>query len=206
MSLLALYQCTHAEVASSMSASVRSGPLRNGEPSRTHSVLYKPMVVSARALSRASPTVPTEGVSPASSSVSVKCIAVYCDPASVLSRIRFKHDAGSQYTSVRFGETLSLSGLRPSVGTVGDAYDNALAETTIGLYKNECIRADSPFRRGLLRNLADVELITADYVAWYNQQRLMHRLGRVPPAEAEADYYSEHVTDRPAGSQNPEGA
>ena len=48
--------------------------------------------------------------------------------------------------------------------------------------------------------------ITADYVAWYNQQRLMHRLGRVPPAEAEAQYYSQHVTDRPAGSQNPEGA
>ena len=85
-------------------------------------------------------------------------------------------------------------------------FDNALAETKIGLYKNECIRADSPFRRGLLRNLADVELITADYVAWYNQQRLMHRLGRVPPAEAEAHYYSEHVTDQPAGSQNPEGA
>ena len=115
-------------------------------------------------------------------------------------------DAGSQYTSVRFGETLSLSGLRPSVGSVGDAYDNALAETTIGLYKNECIRADSPFRRGPLNTLSDVEYITADYVAWYNQQRLMHRLGRVPPAEAEAQYYSQHVTDRPAGSQNPEGA
>jgi putative transposase len=108
-------------------------------------------------------------------------------------------DAGSQYTSVRFGETLSLSDLRPSVGSVGDAYDNALAETTIGL-------ADSPFRRGPLRTFADVELITADYVSWYNQQRLMHRLGRVPPAEAEAHYYSQHVTDRPAGSQNPEGA
>jgi putative transposase len=79
---------------------------------------------------------------------------------------------------VRFGETLSLSGLRPSVGSVGDAYDNALAETTIGLYKNECIRADSPFRCGPLRTLSDVELITADYVAWYNQGRLMHRLGR----------------------------
>ena len=114
-------------------------------------------------------------------------------------------DAGSQYTSVRFGETLSLSGLRPSVGGVGDAYDNALAETTIGLYKTECIRADSPFRRGPLNNLSDVEYITADYVAWYNQQRLMHRLGRVPPAEAEAQYYFQHVTDRPAGSQNPEG-
>ena len=59
--------------------------------------------------------------------------------------------------------------------------------------------------RGPIRTLSDVENITADYVAWYNQQRLMHRLGRVPPAEAEADY-SQHVTDRPAGSQNPEGA
>jgi putative transposase len=107
---------------------------------------------------------------------------------------------------VRFGETLTLSGLLPSVGSVGDAYDTALAETTIGLYKNECIRVDSPFRRGPLNNLSDVELITADYVAWYNQQRLMHRLGRVPPAEAEAQYYSKHVTDRSAGSQNPEGA
>ena len=115
-------------------------------------------------------------------------------------------DAGSQYTSVRFGETLSLSGLRPSVGSVGDAYDNALAETTIGLYKNECIRADSPFRRGPLNTLSDVEYITADYVAWFNQDRLMHRLGRVPPAEAEARYYSQFVTGRPAGSQNPEGA
>lgn len=115
-------------------------------------------------------------------------------------------DAGSQYTSVRFGETLTLSGLRPSVGSVGDAYDNALAETTIGLYKNECIRADSPFRRGALRTLGDVEYITADYISWYNKARLMHRLGRVPPSEAEAQYYSQFVTGRPVGSQNPEGA
>ena len=115
-------------------------------------------------------------------------------------------DAGSQYTSVHFGETLSLSGLRPSIGSVGDAFDNALAETTIGLYKNECIRADSPFRRGPLRTPGDVELITADYVSWYNHQRLMHRLGRIPPAEAEAHYYAQHVTDQPAGSQKPEGA
>ena len=63
-----------------------------------------------------------------------------------------------------------------------------------------------PFRGGPLNTLGDVEYITADYVAWYNQQRLMHRLGRVPPAEAEAHYYSQHVTDQPAGSQNPEGA
>ena len=113
-------------------------------------------------------------------------------------------DAGSQYTSERFGEALTLSDLRPSAGSVGDADDNALAETTIGHYKNECIRADSPFRRGLLRAPGNVELVTADCVAWYNQQRLMHRLGRIPPTEAQ--YYSQHVTDRPADSQNPEGA
>jgi hypothetical protein len=108
-----------------------------------------------------------------------------------------------QYTSLRFGETLALSGLRPSIGSVGDAFDNALAETTIGLYKNECVRGDSPFRRGPLRNLGDVELITADYVGWYNQQRLMHRLDRIPPAESEARYYAQHVTGQPVGSQNP---
>ena len=94
----------------------------------------------------------------------------------------------------------------PSARLAGQAYDNALAETTIGLYKNECTRADSPFRRGPLRNLGDVELITADYVAWYNQQRLMHRLGRIPPAEAEAEYYDQLDASQPAGSQNLEGA
>ena len=115
-------------------------------------------------------------------------------------------DAGSQYTAVHFGETLALSGLRPSIGSVGDAYDNALAETSIGLYKTECVRADSPFRRGPLRTLSDVELLTAEYVHWFNHQRLMHRLGRIPPAEAEAAYYANHVTDPPVGSQTPEGA
>ena len=98
-------------------------------------------------------------------------------------------DAGSQYTSVRFGQTLLLAGLTPSVGTVGDALDNALAETTIGLYKTECIREDSPFRNGPIRTLADLEEITSAWVHWYNTSRLMHRLGRRPPAEAEAEYY-----------------
>jgi putative transposase len=98
-------------------------------------------------------------------------------------------DAGSQYTAVHCAETLLLEGLRPSVGTVGDAYDNALAETTIGLYKTECIREGSPFRRGPIATLADLEEITSAWVHWYNTTRLMHRLGRRPPAEAEADYY-----------------
>jgi len=100
-------------------------------------------------------------------------------------------DAGSQYTSVRFAQTLLLAGLTPSVGTVGDAYDNALAETTIGLYKTECIRQDSPFRTGPARTLADLEEITSAWVHWYNTSRLMHRLGRRPPAEAEAGYYQQ---------------
>ena len=67
--------------------------------------------------------------------------------------------------SVRFVETLSLSGIRASIGSVGDAYDNALAGTTIGLYKTECVRADSPFRRGNSTPLNDVEYLTAAYVA-----------------------------------------
>ena len=99
-------------------------------------------------------------------------------------------DAGSQYTSVRFAETLLLAGLTGSVGSVGDAYDNALAETTIGLYKTECVRPGSPFRNGPIRTLADLEEATSAWVAWYNTERLMHRLGRKPPAEAEARYWA----------------
>lgn len=99
-------------------------------------------------------------------------------------------DAGSQYTAIHFTETLTLAGLRPSIGTVGDALDNALAETTIGLYKTECIRDSSPFRTGPIRTLADLEDITCTWVCWYNESRLMHRLGRRPPTEAEAEYYA----------------
>jgi transposase InsO family protein len=106
-------------------------------------------------------------------------------------------DAGSQYTSVHFTETLMLAGLIPSIGTVGDALDNALAETTIGLYKTECIRDSSPFRNGPLETLADVEQITSAWVWWYNTSRLMHRLGRRPPAEAEAEYYDHHRAGHP---------
>ena len=107
-------------------------------------------------------------------------------------------DAGAQYTSVHLGETLLLHGMVPSIGTVGDAFDNALAETTIGLYKHECIRADSPFRRGPLERLSDLEMITADWVHWYNTSRLMHHLGRIPPVEAETNYYADISAGRPA--------
>ena len=108
--------------------------------------------------------------------------------------------------SVRFVETLSLSGIRASIGSVGDAYDNAVAGTTSASTKPSASGRTRRFAAASSPPLNDVEYITADYVAWYNQQRLMHRLGRVPPAEAEAQYYSQHVTDRPAGSQTLEGA
>ena len=96
---------------------------------------------------------------------------------------------------MRFAQTLLLAGLTGSVGSVGDAYDNALAETTIGLYKTECVRPGSPFRNGPIRTLAGLEEITSAWVHWYNTERLMHRLGRTPPAEAEAGYRArqEHV-------------
>jgi len=99
-------------------------------------------------------------------------------------------DAGSQYTSIRFTETLALEGLAASIGTVGDAYDNAAAESFMGLYKNEAIRADSPFRHGPLRHLTDVETLTMHYVHWYNQDRLHSLLDYATPTEAEAAFYA----------------
>ena len=97
-------------------------------------------------------------------------------------------DAGSQYTSLRFTETLALAGIAPSIGTVGDAYDNALAETLIGLYKSEAVRDGSPFRDGPIATLGDLEKITAAWVGWYNHERLVRRLGLRPPAEADAEH------------------
>jgi putative transposase len=110
-------------------------------------------------------------------------------------------DAGSQYTAVHFAETLYLAGFKPSIGSVGDAFDNALAETTIGLYKTEAVREDSPFRYGPLQRLADVELLTADWVHWYNTSRLMHRLGRVPPVEFEHTHYAHQLATQPGAHQ-----
>lgn len=99
-------------------------------------------------------------------------------------------DAGSQYTSIRFTETVALEGLVASIGSVGDAYDNAAAETVMGLFKNEAIRNGSPFRTGALKGLADVEEVTFDWVNWYNNERLHSFLGDVPPEEFEANYYA----------------
>jgi len=97
-------------------------------------------------------------------------------------------DAGSQYTSIRFTDTLVLEGLAASIGTVGDALDNAAAESFMGIYKNEAIRAGSPFRRGPLRQLADVETLTMNYVHWYNNDRLHSLLDYATPTEHEAAF------------------
>jgi putative transposase len=93
-------------------------------------------------------------------------------------------DAGSQYTSIRYTERLAEAGAKPSIGSVGDSYDNAMAESIIGLFKTEVIR-----RRGPWRNIDDVEIATLEWVDWFNNRRLFEALGDIPPAEAEATYY-----------------
>jgi putative transposase len=85
-------------------------------------------------------------------------------------------DAGSQYTSIAFAETLVLEGIAASIGSIGDAYDNALAETTIGLFKAEAVGPRSPFRAGPLRTIDDVEYATMEWVDWYNNRRLHSQL------------------------------
>jgi putative transposase len=111
-------------------------------------------------------------------------------------------DAGSQYTSIRFTETLALEGLSASIGSVGDAYDNAAAETAIGLFKNEAIATGSPFRTGPLRGLTDVEAITADYIHWFNHDRLHGELGYTTPEEYEQAYYASPQGPPPGDAAN----
>jgi putative transposase len=98
-------------------------------------------------------------------------------------------DAGSQYTSVTLTEHLVLEGIKPSIGSVGDAYDNALMECVIGLYKTECIRT-TVFHAGPYRTINDVEWATAGWVDWYNNRRVHSSLGYVSPAEFEAAHYA----------------
>ncbi len=98
-------------------------------------------------------------------------------------------DAGSQYTSLRLTEHLALEQVRPSIGSVADAYDNALMETINGLYKAECIRT-TVFHEGPYKTLTDVEYATAGWVDWYNIRRLHGSLGNVPPIEFEQAHYA----------------
>jgi putative transposase len=103
-------------------------------------------------------------------------------------------DAGSQYTSIAFTERLAAAGAQPSVGTVGDAYDNALAESVIGLYKTELIKPRGPWRTA-----DQVELATLDYVDWFNHRRLFETCGDIPPAELETAYYRQTISLAEAG-------
>ena len=93
-------------------------------------------------------------------------------------------DAGRQYTAIRFTEHLGLEGGQPSIGSVGDAYDNCLMESIIGLFKTECLRT-TVFHAGPYRTIADVEYATAGWVDWYNQRRLHSSLGYLSPVEHE---------------------
>lgn len=94
-------------------------------------------------------------------------------------------DRGSQYVSIRYTERLAEAGIEPSVGSVGDSYDNALAESINGLYKAEVIH-----RRGPWRNIESVEFATLEWVDWFNHRRLLEPIGNIPPAEAEANFYA----------------
>ena len=94
-------------------------------------------------------------------------------------------DRGSQYLSIKYSERLSEAGIAPSVGSVGDSYDNALAETINGLFKAEVIH-----RRGPWRSFEAVEYATLEWVDWFNTRRLLEPIGNIPPAEAEQKYYA----------------
>jgi putative transposase len=108
--------------------------------------------------------------------------------------LRCHSDAGSQFTSIRYGERLAEIGAIPSIGTVGDSFDNALAETVNGLYKTELIRG--PARTGPWKTVEDVVLATLGWVHWHNTQRLHGYLGDLPPAEFEHNFYADRQGDK----------
>ncbi len=108
--------------------------------------------------------------------------AVHARPSS--ERLVHHSDRGTQYLSIRYTERLAEAGIESSVGSVGDSYDNALAETVIGLYKTEVIRRGGPWRHA-----EQVEFATLEWVDWFNNRRLLEPIGNVPPAEYEEQYY-----------------
>lgn len=113
--------------------------------------------------------------------------AIYSRPDST--GVVHHSDRGVQYLSIRYTERLREAGIEPSVGSVGDSYDNALAETVIGLYKTEVI-----WKRGPWRTLEMVEFATLEWVEWFNNRRLLEPIGHVPPVEYEAAFYASEAT------------
>jgi putative transposase len=115
-----------------------------------------------------------------------------------LSELKHHTDRGSQYLSLKFSERLAEIGIAASVGSVGDSYDNALAETINGLYKTELIK-----RRGPWRTVDHVEYATAEWVDWFNHRRLYEHCGDMPPAELEAAYYARNRAQPTAALSSP---
>ena len=109
-------------------------------------------------------------------------------------RLVHHSDAGSQYLSIRYTNRLAEAGISPSVGSVGDSYDNALAESVIGLYKTELIR-----QRGPWKDRDQVEYATLEYVDWFNHRRLLEPIGHIPPAEKEDNYHRQQKRVQLAG-------
>ena len=107
-----------------------------------------------------------------------------CEPGCAAGRLIHHSDRGVQYVSIKYTDRLNDAGLLPSVGSVGDSYDNALAETINGLYKAEVI-----YHQGPWRSFAAVEHATLEWVDWFNNRRLLTAIGNIPPAEAEANFY-----------------
>jgi transposase InsO family protein len=103
-------------------------------------------------------------------------------------------DRGSQYLSIRYSDRLSAAGIEPSVGSVGDSYDNAMAEAINGLYKTELI-----YRQGPWKGLDDVEYATLEWIDWFNHRRILEPIGDIPPAEYETNYYRQTSPARDAG-------
>ncbi len=99
-------------------------------------------------------------------------------------------DRGSQYLSICYTERLAGGGIAPSVGSKGDSYDNALAETINGLYKTEVIRHKGPWK-----DLKSVEMATLNWVSWFNEKRLLSSIGHIPPAEAEENFYKRQTLE-----------
>ena len=116
------------------------------------------------------------------------------DTADPDQRLVHHSDAGCQYLSIRYTNRLTEAGIEPSVGSVGDSYDNALAESVIGLYKTELIHKRAPWK-----DLDHVEYATLEYVDWFNHRRLLEPIGHIPPAEKEANYHQEHTPAPLAG-------
>jgi putative transposase len=107
-------------------------------------------------------------------------------------------DAGAQYTAIRYASRLLDAGAVASIGSVGDSYDNALAESVIGLYKTECVRHEGPWR-----GVDDLELATLSWVHWFNQTRLHSSIGNVPPVEFESLYYRHNEPAQPPLAAEP---